>query len=96
MGRRPRGLVAAALVTAIAAWAGVVGLATGALDLTPPVEHRLPFHSPVLGAVALAVVVAGPCSFAAIFSRGGVMPGPASLPSSRGGSSLAGSSWRSV
>jgi hypothetical protein len=62
---RPRGLLAAALLTAIAAWAGVVGLATGALDLTRPVEQRLPFHSPVFAAAALAVVVAAPCSIAA-------------------------------
>ena len=68
VGSRQRGLFAAALLTAVAAWAGVVGLATGALDLTRAVEQRLPFGSPVFGAVALAVVVAAPCSIAAVFA----------------------------
>jgi Ca2+/Na+ antiporter len=49
-------------VTGFAAWAGAVGLIAGALDLTKPIEHRLPLHSPVFGGIALAIVVAVPCT----------------------------------
>ncbi len=63
--RRRRPLVGTAALTAIAAWAGAVGLISGSLDLTAPIEHRLPFRSPAFGAFALAVVVAVPCSVAA-------------------------------
>ena len=46
-------------VIAISAAAGAIGLATGGLDSSPFVA-RLPWHSPVLAGLALAVVVALP------------------------------------
>jgi hypothetical protein len=57
--------MATAALTAFAAWAGVLGLVSGALDLTRPIERRLPFHSPVFGAIALAIIVALPCTVTA-------------------------------
>ncbi len=60
--RRHRHLGLAAFAGAISAsaWFGVAGLTTGLLDLGPEVTPRLPFASPVLGGLALAVVVAVP------------------------------------
>jgi hypothetical protein len=57
---RPIGVTAG--VVAAAAWGGAIGLVTGSLDLTAPIERKLPFRSPVFGGVALAVVVAVPCT----------------------------------
>jgi Ca2+/Na+ antiporter len=68
---RASGLALAAAGMAVAAWAGAIGLATGLLDLTAPIERRLPFSSPVFGGVALALVVAMPCTATAWFARGG-------------------------
>jgi len=63
VGSRHRpGLAFAALATALGAWAGAVGLASGFLDLGPDVEDRLPLGSPVLAGVALTAVVAVPFS----------------------------------
>jgi hypothetical protein len=53
-------------VCAVSAWAGALGMAAGFLILGDSVSARLPFHSPVFGAVALAMVVAAPTSAAAI------------------------------
>ncbi len=57
--RRRPGLAVFAAVNAIAAWGGALGLITGFLDLGE-IEQHLPFESPVLGGIALAVVVACP------------------------------------
>jgi hypothetical protein len=62
---RYRLLMVTAGLTALAAWGGAIGLVSGALDLTEPIERRLPFHSPVFGGVALAIVVAAPCTVTA-------------------------------
>jgi hypothetical protein len=59
--RRPDLVLYAAFVAA-SAWGGVVGLATGALDMGHDLNHRLPFHSPVFGAFALAVIVGIPAT----------------------------------
>jgi hypothetical protein len=59
--RRP-GLAVFAAINAFAAWAGAVGLVSGAIGLGARLDDRLPFGSPVLGGVALAVVVALPLS----------------------------------
>jgi hypothetical protein len=59
---RRRGLAVFAAINAAAAWAGAVGLATGAIGLGDRLEDRLPFASPVLGGLALATVVAVPLS----------------------------------
>jgi hypothetical protein len=57
--RRPWLAITAAL-TSFAAFAGTVGLATGTLALDDDLNERLPFASPVLGGIALAVVVGMP------------------------------------
>jgi hypothetical protein len=57
---RRRGLAVFAAINAAAAWAGAVGLVTGALGLGARLEDRLPFQSLVVGGIALAVVVAVP------------------------------------
>jgi hypothetical protein len=49
-----------------AALAGVVGLAGGGIDFGPEITSRIPAGSPVLGAVALGVVVALPMGVAAV------------------------------
>jgi hypothetical protein len=49
-----------------AAVAGVIGLAGGALDLGATITARIPAASPVLGAVALGLVVAVPMGAAAV------------------------------
>jgi hypothetical protein len=60
-GRR-RGLAAFAAFHALAAWGGAVALVTGAIDLGPDLDARLPLHSPVLGGLALAAFAAVPLS----------------------------------
>jgi hypothetical protein len=60
--RRRRGLAVYAAFVAVSAWGGVVGLATGALDMGHELNRRLPFHSPVFGALALAVIVGVPAT----------------------------------
>jgi hypothetical protein len=70
--RRHRGLAAFAALISASAWFGTAGLATGFLDLGPEVTPRLPFASPVLGGIALAVVVAIPTAVLAVLAwRGG-------------------------
>jgi uncharacterized membrane protein len=58
--------VLAAFETAIAlsALAGAVALATGLVDLGSEIDERLPFHSPVFAAFALAAIVAVPMTVA--------------------------------
>jgi hypothetical protein len=60
--RRRPGLAVYAAFLAVSAWGGVVGLATGVLDMGHDLNRRLPFHSPVFGACALAVIVAIPAT----------------------------------
>jgi hypothetical protein len=59
-GPRRVGLSCYATFVALSAFAGAAGLATGGLALGGKLDHRLPFHSPVFGAVALALVVGLP------------------------------------
>ena len=51
-----------AAVLALGAWAGAAGLAIGFLALPETAESRLPFGSPFLGGVALAVLVGVPAT----------------------------------
>lgn len=67
-GRRP-GLAVYASLVALSAYAGAVGLATGALDLGATLNRRLPLHSPVFGAIALGIFVGVGISFAGIGLR---------------------------
>lgn len=62
--RRPAIAIGGALV-AVGAWAGAVGLIAGSLSLGD-VESRLPFGSPVLGGIALALIVAAPFTLLAV------------------------------
>jgi hypothetical protein len=64
--RRHRGIAALAAFMAIAAYAGVVGLMAGVLDMGTLVNGRLPFSSPVLGGLALLLIVALPMTAAAV------------------------------
>ena len=55
-------------VIAVSAWGGAAGLIIGFLTLGPVVESRLPFHSPVLGGLALAAIVAVPMTGLALLA----------------------------
>ena len=57
---RHRRLAVVAGLIALSAYGGALGLATGFLNLGNTVASRLPFHSPVLGGLALVAVVAVP------------------------------------
>lgn len=54
---------------AMSAWFGVAGLTTGYLSLTPGVVARLPLHSPVLAALGLLFIVAGPSTTLTVMAR---------------------------
>jgi hypothetical protein len=64
--RPHRGIAALAGFMAVAAYAGVVGLMTGVLDMGTLINGRLPFSSPVLGSLALLLIVALPMTAAAV------------------------------
>ena len=66
--RRRRGFAAFAVVDAASAWFGAIGLVTGWLSLGPRIEARLPLASPVLAGLALAAIVAAPCSVLAVLA----------------------------
>ena len=72
--RRPErrlGLALYAALVAVSAWGGVFGLATGVLDMGHELNHRLPFHSPVFGALGLATFVGFPATaLARLAARG--------------------------
>jgi hypothetical protein len=57
-----------ATLIAVSAYAGGVGLITGALHLDDVATARLPFGSPVLGGIALILVVALPTSWLAVLA----------------------------
>ena len=59
--RRPA-LAAYTALLAVAAYGGAGGLSTGFLALPADLERRLPFGSPALGALALALVVGVPAT----------------------------------
>ena len=58
------------MTVAISAYGGAIGLATGA-DLGHELNQRLPFHSPVFGAVALALIVGVPSTVVAALAKRG-------------------------
>jgi len=62
--QRRRGLELSAAIVAFTAFGGAVGLVTGWLSVGAELNARLPLHSPVLGGIALAVIVGVP--FAAL------------------------------
>lgn len=57
---RRKGTSVFAACVAVSAWFGMVGLMFDLIGLPEETEHRLPLHSPVLGGIALALVVAVP------------------------------------
>jgi hypothetical protein len=63
--RRHVGLSIFAAVIALSAYLGCVGLASGWLTLDDTVVARLPFGSPVVGGLALALVVGAPTTWLA-------------------------------
>ena len=67
--------VAAGLMAA-AAYAGVIGLAGGSINMGATINQRLPLHSPVLGAGALLAVVALPMTAAAVAAWRGITRAP--------------------
>jgi hypothetical protein len=58
------GLAIFAAIIAFSAYAGAIGLVSGGLSLGD-VTSRLPFGSPVLGGIALALIVAVPSTYLA-------------------------------
>jgi hypothetical protein len=62
------GLATMAALIAMSAYGGALGLIAGFLGLGATVAARLPLHSPVLGGLALAAIVAVPCSAVAWFA----------------------------
>jgi hypothetical protein len=66
-----------AALLALGAWAGAAGLTAGFLPLPEKLEDRLPFGSPVLGGLALTLLVAVPGSvLTAMAWRGHPCDGP--------------------
>lgn len=64
--RHRQALAAFAFVNALAALGGAVGLMTGVLDMGAELNGRLPFASPVIGGLALTLLVAVPFSIVAV------------------------------
>jgi hypothetical protein len=63
-----RGIAIVAACNAIAAAGGAIALATGVIDLGDELTQRLPLASPVLGGIALALVVALPAALLAVLA----------------------------
>lgn len=63
--RRHASLEIFALLVAVSAFGGAVGLIGGSLSVGTELNARLPFHSPVLGGIALATIVGFPFSVVA-------------------------------
>ncbi len=77
---RHRLLAVLAALIALSAYGGGAGLISGLLDLGVTATARLPFHSPVMGGLALIAVVAGPSTALAwLAARGHRRTGDASI-----------------
>ena len=70
-GQPRKGLCAYASCVALSAYGGAIGLATGNLDLGHELDQRLPLRSPVLGGIALALVVGVPATVVGVFAKRG-------------------------
>jgi hypothetical protein len=74
------GLAVFAAFNAAAAWGGAIALLAGWTDFGDRLDQRLPFESPVLAGLALAVIVAVPLSgLAALAWRGDPRTGRAAM-----------------
>jgi len=67
-GRARHGLAISAALVAISAFGGAAGLVTGSLSVGADLEQRLPLASPVLGGVALGLIVGVPFSVLAVLA----------------------------
>ncbi|MFC9964495.1 hypothetical protein [Nocardia ignorata] len=69
----PRRAVLCVIAGLLATWAfaGALGLITGALALSPATETRLPWQSPILAGVALAVMVGLPLTVVTLTAQDG-------------------------
>jgi hypothetical protein len=67
--RHRKSLFVFTLLVAVSAYGGAVGLASGTLDLGHELNQRLPLHSPVFAAIALALIVEAPSSVVARWVR---------------------------
>lgn len=65
------GLARLAGIVAVAALARALALTTGFFDPGPEITARLPFESPALGGLALALVVATPMAATAVWAGAG-------------------------
>jgi len=65
LGNRRVGTAIFAALIALSAYAGAVGLTTGGLTLMADLNERLPLGSPLLGGIALALIVALPTTWVA-------------------------------
>jgi hypothetical protein len=63
-----RALAAYAGFIAVSAYAGSIGLISRLLPVSASLAERLPFHSPVFGGIALALIVGLPSSCVAVLS----------------------------
>jgi hypothetical protein len=63
-----RVLAASATLVSLSAFGGAAGLAFGFGDLGPELNSRLPLASPVLGGVALALVIGVPFALLAVMA----------------------------
>ena len=63
--RRRFGVAGYAAFVSASAYFGAIGLATGLLPIDATMSANLPFHSPVFGAIALALIVGVPTSLLA-------------------------------
>jgi hypothetical protein len=64
-GRHRWGLAACAFLISLSAFAGSAGLVAGWLSLGAALDQRLPLGSPVLGGIALAIIVGLPTAWLA-------------------------------
>lgn len=69
----PRRSILCLIAGLMATWAfaGTLGLITGAVSLSPAAEDRLPLQSPILAGVALALVVGMPMTVVALTAAHG-------------------------
>jgi hypothetical protein len=66
--KRRTGLAVYAAFVAVSAYGGTLGLMTGVLDMGHKLNQRLPLHSPVLGGIALALLVGLPATTVALLA----------------------------
>lgn len=66
--QRRTGLAIFAAIVSFSAFAGMIGLVTGAIGIGPVLTARLPFGSAVFGGIALALIVGVPTASVALLA----------------------------